>query len=61
MIGIGMDLRCGPLKMLRTHIGKSSRLYILFLVIQDHIESIGKANTIKRDEVLVNGLLAQNA
>ena len=31
------------------------------LVIQDHIESIGKANTIKRDEVLLNGLLAQNA
>ena len=27
---------------------QSSRLYILLLVIQDHIESIGKANTIKR-------------
>ena len=27
---------------------KSSRLYIFILVIQDHIESIGKANTIKR-------------
>ena len=25
-----------------------TRLYILLLVIQDHIESIGKANTIKR-------------
>ena len=25
----------------------SSRLFILHLVIQDHIESIGKANTIK--------------
>ena len=28
--------------------GQSSRLYILLLVIQDHIESRGKANTIKR-------------
>ena len=27
---------------------QSSGLYILLLVIQDHIESIGKANTIKR-------------
>ena len=27
---------------------QSTRLYILFLVNQDHIESIGKANTIKR-------------
>ena len=40
---------------------QSSGLYILLLVIQDHIESAGKANTIKRDEVLLNGLLAQNA
>ena len=43
----GMDKECGPLKMLRTHIGSSLRLYIFILVIQDHIESIGKANTIK--------------
>ena len=43
----GMDSEGGPLKMLRTHIGKNSRLYIFILVIQDHIESIGKANTIK--------------
>ena len=27
---------------------QSTRLYILLLVIQDHIKSIGKANTIKR-------------
>ena len=27
---------------------QGTRLYILLLVIQDHIESIGKANTIKR-------------
>ena len=26
---------------------QSTRLYILLLVIEDHIESIGKANTIK--------------
>ena len=26
---------------------QSTRLYILLLVIQDHIKSIGKANTIK--------------
>jgi hypothetical protein len=36
------------LKMLRTNIGKASRLYIFGWVIQDHIESIGKSNTIKR-------------
>ena len=29
-----------PFRMLRTNIGKSSRLYIFILVIQDHIESI---------------------
>ena len=47
----GMDEKSGPLKMLRTKglsQAQSSRLYILLLVIQDHIESIGKANTIKR-------------
>ena len=41
-------LESGPLKILRIHVGSTSRLYILPLVIQDHIESIGKANTIKR-------------
>ena len=48
-----------PFKMLRTKIGKSSRLYIFILVIQDHIESIGKPILLKGDEVLLNGLLAQ--
>lgn len=47
--------------MLRTHIGKSSRLFISILVIQDHIESIGKPILLKGDEVLLNGLLAQSA
>ena len=44
-------LESGPLKMLRTNKlaqSQSTRLYTLLLVIQDHIESIGKANTIKR-------------
>ena len=27
---------------------QNTKLYILLLVIQDHIDSIGKANTIKR-------------
>ena len=31
----------------------SSRLYILILVIQDHIESIGKPILLKGDEVLL--------
>jgi hypothetical protein len=34
---------------------------IFILVIQDHIESIGKPILLKGDEVLLNGLLAQNA
>jgi hypothetical protein len=48
-----------PFKMLRTRIGKSSRLYIFGLVIQDHIESIGKPILLKGDVVLLNGLFAQ--
>jgi hypothetical protein len=39
--------------MLRTWIGKNSRLYIFGLVIQDHIESIGKPILLKGDEVLI--------
>ena len=45
----------------KEHVGKSSRLFISILVIQDHIESIGKPILLKGDEVLLNGLLAQNA
>ena len=60
-----MDKRIwNPFKMLRTKDWlklKSSRLYILLLVIQDHIESIGKPILLKGDEVLLNGLLAQSA
>ena len=53
-----------PFKMLRTKDWlklKSSRIYIFILVIQDHIESIGKPILLKGDEVLLNGLLAQSA
>ena len=38
---------------------QDSSFYIL--VIQDHIESIGKANTIKVGEVLLNEFLASSA
>ena len=43
--------------MLRTHIGKNSRLYIFILVIKDHIESIGKPILLKGDEVVLMFLL----
>ena len=45
--------------MLRTRIGKRSRLYIFGLVIQDHIVSIGKPILLKGDEVFRNGIFAQ--
>ena len=47
--------------MLRTHIGKSSRLFISILVIQDHIESIGKLILLKGDEVLLAQILSDIA
>ena len=50
-----------PLQDAKDKVGKSSRLFISILVIQDHIESIGKPILLKGDEVLLNGLLAQNA
>ena len=57
-----MDKRMwNPFEVLRTEDWlklKSSRLYILLLVIQDHIESVGKPILLKGDEVLLNGLLA---
>ena len=57
-----MDKRMwNPFKKLRTKIGKSSRLFISILVIQDHIESIGKPILLKGDEVLLNGPLDQSA
>ena len=59
-----MDKECGPLKMLRTKDWlklQSPRSTFSILVIQDHVESIGKPILLKGDEVLLNGLLAQNA
>ena len=46
----GMDEKSGPLKMLRIKDWlklKAQDSTFSILVIQDHIESIGKANTIK--------------
>ena len=40
---------------------KSKTLHFSILVIQDHIESIGKPILLRGDEVLLNGLLAQSA
>ena len=57
-------IRSGPLKMLRTKglaQAQSTRLYISFLVIQDHIESIGKPILLRGGEVLLNEVLAQSA
>ena len=34
---------------------------LFHLVIQDHIESLGKPILLRGDEVLLNGLLAQSA
>ena len=59
-----MDEKHGPLKILMSKglaQAQSTRLYILLLVIQDHIESIGKPILLRRDEVLLNEVLAQNA
>ena len=59
-----MDEECGPLKILRTKRlaqAQSSGLYIFILVVQDHIESIGKPILLRGDEVLFNRLLAQSA
>ena len=49
-----------PFMMLRTDWRKLKTLHFI-LVIQDHIESIGKPILLRGDEVLLNGLLAQSA
>ena len=59
-----MDDESGSLKILMTKDwlklqAQESSFYIL--VIQDHIESVGKPILLKGDEVLLNGLLAQSA
>ena len=53
-----------PFKILRTKDWlklKAQDSTFSILVIQDHIESIGKAILLRGDEVLLNGLLAQSA
>ena len=57
-------LESGPLKTLRIKDWlklKAQDSTFSILVIQDHIESIGKPMLLKGDDVLLNGLLAQNA
>ena len=59
-----MDEKSGPLKMLRTKDWlklKAQDSTFSILVVQDHIESIGKPILLRGDEVLLNGLLAQSA
>ena len=48
-----MGCESGTLKMQRTYVGKVSRLYIYDLVIQDHIEFIGKPILLKGDKLLM--------
>ena len=53
-----------PFKMLKTKGWiklKAQDSTFSILVIQDHVERIGKAKVLKGDEVLLNGLLAQRA
>ena len=47
--------------MLRKHIGKRSRLYIFYFSGPRSNESIGKPILSRRDEVLLNEVLAQSA
>ena len=57
-------LESGPFKMLRTKDWlkiKAQDSTFSILVVQDHIESIGKPILLRGDEVLLNGLLAQCA
>ena len=60
-----MDKRMwNPFKMLRTKDWlklKAQDSTFSILVIQDHIESMGKPILLRGDEVLLNGLLAQSA
>ena len=53
-----------PFEMIRTMDWLKLRAQdstFFILVIQDHIESIGKPIPLRGDEVLLNGLLAQSA
>ena len=61
MIGMAWTRDVHPSKCQGHILATSSRLYIFLLTIQDHIDSIGKPILLRGDEVLLNGLLAQNA
>ena len=64
MIGMAWIRKCTPQNAKDKRLAqalKSKTLHFLLLVIQDHIESIGKPILLKGDDVLLNGLLAQNA
>ena len=61
MIGKAWTRDVDPSKCEGQRLAKSSRLFISILVIQDHIESIGKPILSQGDEVLLNGLLAQSS
>ena len=59
MNGMAWTRDVDPTKCKGYILATSSRLYNFILVIQDHIESIGKPILLKGDEALLNGLLAQ--
>ena len=64
MIGMAWMRKVDPSKCQGQKIGSSFKdqdSTFSILVIQDHIESVGKPILLKGDEVLLNGLLAQNA
>jgi len=63
MIGMAWIRNVDPSKCSGQNIGSSFKVQdstFSILVIQDHIESIGKPILLKGDEVFLNGLLAQN-
>ena len=61
MIGMAWIRNVDPAKCQRHILAQAQDSAFSILVIQDHIESIGKPILLKGDEVLLNGLLAQSA
>ena len=64
MIGMAGMRNVDPSKCKGQKIGSNFKVQdstFSALVIQDHIQSIGNPILLKGDEVLLNGLLAQNA
>ena len=60
MIGMARTIGCGPHKISRTNDWLPKTLHF-GLVIQDHIESIGKPILLRVGEVLLTEFLAQSA